>query len=233
MVKKSTKRILMVLPLLISMILMLTYCSKEKPFSTSKESDIALKAKQDWSKIDYGHELRQDINDSTYLQWVPRWNETGQEEKEGHTYTYVPLGYEVKSNDEQIVPLTVTSNKQMYLLIKEDQAEKKFYIETFVEKSDGEGDKDMRLMSGSSKRSGSLTLKEINRDNVFSYTYNNGVGTASYLCTYQTECHWYSASPCNGSILLTLSLSPVSEEPYRYHVHTLLPPIHVPAPNST
>lgn len=215
MVKMLTKRILWVLTLLMPMMLILTYCTKDNPIGTEREGDIATKVKQEWSKIDFGKELRQQINDSLNLQWVPQWTDVSQETKEGVTYTYVPLTHEVEGNDGQKASTRVTTNKQMYLLIKDDQVEKKFYLETFV-REDEENNKSTKLMSDKPNRNGSLTLREINTDNVFSYTYSNGVGTASYYCTYQTECHWGSADVCNGGMVLAMTMSPVSEEPYRY-----------------
>ena len=90
MVKMLTKRILWVLTLLMPMMLILTYCTKDNPIDTEREGDVVSKAKQEWSKIDFGKELRQQINDSLNLQWVPQWTDVTQETKEGVTYTYVP-----------------------------------------------------------------------------------------------------------------------------------------------
>jgi hypothetical protein len=88
MVKMLTKRILWVLTLLMPMMMILTYCSKDQPIGTEREGDIATKVKQEWSKIDFGKELRQQINDSLNLRWVPQWTDVAQETKEGVTYTY-------------------------------------------------------------------------------------------------------------------------------------------------
>jgi|GEM_PF-1203748 len=215
MVTVYRKGVLRLLLFLSATVSVFTYCSKEKPI-TNLEPNLISRTKEVWSNIDYNKELLQNLDDSLYLQWNPQWESVSEKEQDGILYTYVPLTYQLKRKDDGNPSTTIEDNKRMFLLIKDDGNEKKYFLESiFPDKENGiEGALEKQLSA--SKLSGSLTLKEINTSNVFSYTYLNGVGTASAGCTYQTECHWASNAACNGSMVLSLSRSPVSDVPYRY-----------------